>query len=758
MRRLLAIICASVLVGTLFAATEAPRSSDAADAGLFDPGYIIDDAVFYNGGAMNGEQVQAFLTSKVSSCTSGYTCLMAYSQATPSMAADAYCAPYAGSPSDRAADIIAKVGAACNISQEALLVLLEKEQSLVSMRNPSPGRIASATGFSCPDTAPCDPSYAGFFYQMYYAARQFQKYAANPTQWNYQAGRVNNILFHPNGACGSSPVYIQNKATAGLYIYTPYQPNAAALANLYGTGDGCSSYGNRNFWRIFTDWFGSPTVASSLVRTASDTSVYLISSGVKYPVASLAILAALAPLGRVAFVSQGYLDRLTTGHNVGRSLRGPDGSIYFYDAGIKLPFPSCTLAADYGASCDPSGYVQLTDAQINKFVTGPVLGPVLGTAEGSRYWIKNGTKAEILDNQSQVAAGLPLGMNVLTENAVAHLPLAAPVVRDGAYALQRGSSSYVLLAGGLRYGIADGSAPGLGVPARTAGSLSAASLAKITAAPIPFSGLIATGTPGTATVLTADGRFDLTAGGLSPTAAPVTVPQALIDTYPVKGVIAEASFIMSPTNATVWVVMPTDIRPVTSWDALLALTSDGNPVIVTVSQSLIDLLAKGPDALIAGTLVRSPENETVYFINGVSERIPLSRFEYPVEAGWNRLIFASEKRIQGYPLSTSEMTFGIACGTSHYIAAAGSVHLVDATTEPLYPFTYVPMDRFTCASMKVGAPATSFIRTPDGSIYQLVAGQKRPIASMTRLGELGATSWLNVANLFAEKIPTGPLA
>ncbi|MFZ1523014.1 MAG: hypothetical protein WAS94_03260, partial [Candidatus Saccharimonadales bacterium] len=38
---------------------------------------------------------------------------------------------------------------------------------------------------------------------------------------------------------------------------TPYRPNQAALNNLYGTGDGCSAYGNRNFWRFYTDWFGS---------------------------------------------------------------------------------------------------------------------------------------------------------------------------------------------------------------------------------------------------------------------------------------------------------------------------------------------------------------------------------------------------------------------------------------------------------------------------------------------------------------------
>jgi hypothetical protein len=54
-------------------------------------------------------------------------------------------------------------------------------------------------------------------------------------------------------------VRIRNQATANLYNYTPYQPNEAALASLYGDGDECSAFGNRNFWRIFTDWFGDPT-------------------------------------------------------------------------------------------------------------------------------------------------------------------------------------------------------------------------------------------------------------------------------------------------------------------------------------------------------------------------------------------------------------------------------------------------------------------------------------------------------------------
>lgn len=251
------LVVSTVQVGSM--ASVSPTGSAAAANGAdFDPGMIISDEVFYNSGTMSASDVQGFLNARVPSCRSGYVCLKDYRQATTSQPARSEgCAPYAGQASESAAQIIAKVAAACGINPQALIVLLEKEQGLVSDDWPTTRQYRSATGYGCPDTADCDANYYGFFNQLYHAAWQFKKYRANPSIRGYQAGRYNTIQWHPNAGCGSSQVYIANQATAGLYIYTPYRPNAAALANLYGTGDGCSSYGNRNFWRMFTDWFGS---------------------------------------------------------------------------------------------------------------------------------------------------------------------------------------------------------------------------------------------------------------------------------------------------------------------------------------------------------------------------------------------------------------------------------------------------------------------------------------------------------------------
>lgn len=252
-------ILAVVISGLVFAGAE---PAAAADGSKFDPGYIVSDENFYDGSAMDAAAVQQFLDSK-NRCGSGSNCLAPYRQTTPSMPKDSYCAAMEGRPGESAASIIARVGAACNMSQKAILVLLEKEQSLVTSRSPSDWNWRAATGFSCPDNRPCDPAFAGFFYQVYYAARSFQAYKYNRAAFSwYKVNAWNNILWSEKAGCGTSRVFIRNLATLGLYFYTPYRPNAAALENLYGTGDSCSSYGNRNFWRLWTDWFGDPTVNS----------------------------------------------------------------------------------------------------------------------------------------------------------------------------------------------------------------------------------------------------------------------------------------------------------------------------------------------------------------------------------------------------------------------------------------------------------------------------------------------------------------
>jgi uncharacterized protein with LGFP repeats len=270
--RLRALLVLSLLAGFLVWSGSSPQTQQAqaaADPWAFQAGNIISDAVYFDANTMTAGDIQAFLNARNPSCTSvagWHPCLKDLRQDTPTRYADAQCnGTYWGAAGESAATIIYKVAQACGINPRVLLVMLQKEQGLVLAKGSSldpriwPNRYRAAMGMGCPDTAACDSQYYGFFNQVYGAAHQLQRYADYPNNYSYRPNAWNTILFSPRGAaaCGSSSVYIANKATAGLYNYTPYQPNTAALAAGYGSGDSCSAYGNRNFFLYFTDWFGT---------------------------------------------------------------------------------------------------------------------------------------------------------------------------------------------------------------------------------------------------------------------------------------------------------------------------------------------------------------------------------------------------------------------------------------------------------------------------------------------------------------------
>ena len=177
-RRSRLALIATVVAGLLGATLMPISSALAADGGQFDAGNIITDAVFYDSTTMSAAQIQAFLTAKVPSCGVA-VCLPNYTETTVSRPASSYCAAYTGAP-QTAAQIIFAVATACDVNPKVLIVLLQKEQGLVTATAPSSTRFQRATGFGCPDTAPCDSLYFGFYNQVYLAARAVPAVPAEP--------------------------------------------------------------------------------------------------------------------------------------------------------------------------------------------------------------------------------------------------------------------------------------------------------------------------------------------------------------------------------------------------------------------------------------------------------------------------------------------------------------------------------------------------------------------------------------------------
>jgi hypothetical protein len=245
----------------------------------FDPGYIISDPLFYDRNAMTQPQIQAFLARMVGKCSTSSCLNLLYSTTSDRPADRTICTAYK-TDSDRrelASMIIFKVQQACGISAKVLLVTLQKEQGLITDKAPESGELKIAMGYACPDTAACNTKYYGFFNQIYSAAWQLKRYST-PDKWgNYQPG-TETIKYHPKASCGSKKVYIRNNATAALYNYTPYTPNAAALAKLGQATPPCGSYGNRNFWDYYNSWFGS-SIGGSPVDAING--MYLMLDGAK---------------------------------------------------------------------------------------------------------------------------------------------------------------------------------------------------------------------------------------------------------------------------------------------------------------------------------------------------------------------------------------------------------------------------------------------------------------------------------------------
>ncbi len=273
--RVFGVLLAIAIIATGVVAAQPPTSAEAISGSQFDPGNIIGDAAFYNSAAMSEAEIQSFLDAKIGACTNGaclnvlVTNVDSRARTVSSKTGNVRCEEFQGGLLS-AATIIYRAQVACGISAKVILVTLQKEQGLVTKRAPSQSALDRAMGMACPDTAPCAPTSLGFGNQIFTGTQQLKTYKAS--NFGMQPGS-HDILWNPNSACGSSTVNVQNYATAALYNYTPYQPNAAALANLGGLGDGCSSYGNRNFWVYFDNWFG-PTIPP-------DAALFVLSRDVK---------------------------------------------------------------------------------------------------------------------------------------------------------------------------------------------------------------------------------------------------------------------------------------------------------------------------------------------------------------------------------------------------------------------------------------------------------------------------------------------
>ncbi|WP_166983912.1 hypothetical protein [Paramicrobacterium fandaimingii] len=710
-------------------------ASHAADLSKFDAGDIISDQVFYDSATMTERQIAAFIDKKVPTCRSGYTCLDAYKENTTARAADSYCKALSGGSNESAARIIYKVSRACDINPQVILVTLQKEQGLLTHEWPSSWRYTIAMGFGCPDGAPCNEKYYGFQNQLYLGARQFQIYRAWPGSFNYRAGQNNKIQWHPNSACGSSTVFIKNQATAGLYNYTPYRPNGAALKAGYGLGDSCSSYGNRNFYNYFTDWFGSTHKVGWVVKSPDRPEVYFVTGQTKHHIQSqYAYREYRRSFGGLSAVSEGYLNTLKTGSPAKAIVKDPStGDIMLLQDSVLHRFPSCSLAETWGYSCAMN--IDLTQDQVKALKRGPDMSNYATVASGATVHKLSGGKmypyASAKDaayyNGGSIGFVASLRDEIASKYSVVGKTQFAPVTLA-----KTGSDKNVYFMGGnfTKWRLPSWAmARDFGIP----GGYTQTSA-------IALSGYASSGDLsmfvkcGGELFFANSGHLTKVKSGSSYGSPVVALDQTACSRLPKSGAFSKSVFVRAEGHPEVYVVEAGNLRHVVSKRALVSLNGGTWPTIGVVDPGSLAYFGAGKPVLGPATLVKASDSPHVYFVDGNSERHRLPSWslarEFGLPAGYDSVTALT---LAPYK-NAGDLAQFVRCDSKLYIAGSGSLTLVHSGNSAGFDVT--DLQSASCSVLeKAGTISGSiFVRVAGApEVYLLENGQIRHVVSKSAL-------------------------
>lgn len=259
-------------------------------AAEFDKNFIISDQQIFDYKAMTLQDIKDFLAIKNSTLLNFTT-------------------KDVDGVEKNAAQIIYDTAQKYEINPKFILVMLQKEQSVIEDSQPTAKQYDWAMGYGvCDDCSLNDPAlllFKGFGTQVDKATARFRWYFDNPTSYK-QAGQtyaIDDYLVTP-----------VNQATANLYSYTPH------------------IHGNYLFWKIWQRWFKQYYPDGSLVKTPNNPNVYLLEYGLKRPIASWSAFISRYDPQKIITISQSELDKYENGSLIQFSnyslLRQEDGKIF----------------------------------------------------------------------------------------------------------------------------------------------------------------------------------------------------------------------------------------------------------------------------------------------------------------------------------------------------------------------------------------------------------------------------------------------
>jgi len=345
----------------------------------FNPNYIISDSEMLDYNSMTLREIKEFIDGK-EGALKNY--LFTAKDGLPAEAGTVM----------SAAEVIYDRAITNKINPKFLLVLIQKEQSLLTDASPKQSQYDWAAGYGCPDGGGCNDRWQGFYKQMNSAALQFYSYVTEPHLYKYKAGET-YVFTNPYGTINTEDITVTpaNNATAGLYNYTPHVYN-----------------GNYNFWNLWNRYFSRFLIDGSLVQAEGELGVWLIQNGEKRPFLSRGALISRFDPEKTITIKKTDLDAYPTGAPIKFAqysiISSPQGDMYLLVDDTKRKITNLSVFKNLGFN--PEEVEQASNEDIAYYKDGKPItdeesypsGALLqDPTNGGIYYVIDGTKAPLID-------------------------------------------------------------------------------------------------------------------------------------------------------------------------------------------------------------------------------------------------------------------------------------------------------------------------------------------------------------------------
>jgi hypothetical protein len=571
-----------------------------------------------------------------------------------------------------------------------------------------------------------------------------------------------------------------------LYDYTPYTPNAAALNNLYGTGDACSSYGNRNFWRYYSDWFGNPAAPPPYpFKTANSSAVYLYADGYKFAVPSMALLqdygfspSSIRTLSDTAAnsipvpdSSSGLDTALSYVIKTPSDTDADSSTVYLTSVGKRYRVTSMTQMSDFSFSDTDISHVPLSliyslggNTNLSNYIQAPSQ-LVFQVTTGNKRAVMNLSTFTSLNPSGSVSAVSYAVVNLLTSgkpltnsSVVIHPDNHSTIyiyTPSGEYYSFPSFDTYSCWGSGSISGLVLQTIPGNYVATPTSsGSLSC----------------LVSDTSSNVYLLNKSAKYNMPAayGSFSPLVLNNDLTAAL-SYIPTTSTVLNRT-VKSGSNPAVWYIENGKKRPVPSMSnyRLLGLNTSTTTIL---EEGAVNALTIGAPKLGTGQVVKTPSNAAVYVIFGDQRYGIASADDFnAMHYKWADIESYSQTVLDNaYPITGSNISNYIyrASNDSVYLLNTAGCYSLSSTLLTAYgkdksqiqanqPYTTNVLPYLSFSDCKSGS---QYVKSPnDATVYMLDGGQKRRATSWAALTTQAGTSKpaiITLSQKFIDSFPNG---